>query len=79
MYVCINAAVLHLLTHTCDIVTMLRTAGVTASEPTYVMLSMPAACMAWMKREASWVWQKSTTTSAPLRRRNLWPLYFARR
>lgn len=39
----------------------------TDSEPTYVMLSAPAACMTRMKRGASVVWQKSTTTSAPLR------------
>ena len=47
---------------------MLRTASVTESEPTHVMLSKPAACVAWMKRLASAAWQKSTTTSAPLRR-----------
>ena len=60
---------------------MLRTASVTESEPTHVMLSKPAACVAWMKRLASAAWQKSTTTSAPLRRststfdeKSAWPL-----
>ena len=47
---------------------MARTAGVTLSEPTHVMLSPPLACMAWMKRAASGPWQNSTTTIAPLRR-----------
>ena len=60
---------------------MLLTANVTASEPTHVMLAKPAACVAWMKRLASVVWQKRTTTSAPLLRststfdeKSAWPL-----
>jgi hypothetical protein len=47
---------------------MLLTASVTDSEPTHVMLAKPAACVALMKRLASALWQKRTTTSAPLRR-----------
>ena len=60
---------------------MLLTASVTDSEPTHVMLAKPAACVAWMKRLASVVWQKRTTTSTPLLRststfdeKSAWPL-----
>ena len=60
---------------------MLLTANVPDSEPTHVMLAKPAACVAWMKRLASVVWQKRTTTSAPLLRststfdeKSAWPL-----
>ena len=60
---------------------MLLTANVTELGPTHVMLAKPAACAAWMKRLASVVWQKRTTTSAPLLRststfdeKSAWPL-----